>query len=156
MIIREFQKRDKKASKDIFSLYWTDPEFLNELSNYLQSYIDEGPTRDLGFFVAEENDEILGIAGFKKVAGYLTSFALTNKPAELYVIASKYKGKGIGTKLKLKLIEKIKDLGFSEILFFSPNSHQESWDFHDKFGFERIGEVTPPEDKIGQAWRKIL
>lgn len=156
MTIREFRQNDRKAVEEIFSLYWTDPEFLKELSKELELFTNQGLTKDLGFFVAEENDDILGIVGFKKLAEYLAPFSLTNNPVELYIIASKYRGRGVGTKLKSKLMEEVRDLGFNEILFFSPNSHQESWDFHDKFGFERVGEVTPPEDQIGQVWRKVL
>jgi L-amino acid N-acyltransferase YncA len=68
----------------------------------------------------------------------------------------KYKRKGIGRELKSKLIEEIKNNGFSEILLYSPNTHQESWNFHDTLGFDRVGEVTPPEDEAGHVWRKIL
>lgn len=74
----------------------------------------------------------------------------------MYVIASKYKRKGIGGKLKAQLIEEVRRIGFSEILLFSPNSHDESWGFHDKLGFERAGDVTPPDDEVGQVWRKVL
>ena len=156
MNIREFQENDRKATEEIFSLYWTDPEFLKELSNELQLYIKKDPNKNCSFFVAEENNEILGIAGFKKLADYFRPYVLTNNPVELYVIAVKYKRKGIGEKLKLKLIEEAQESGFSEIFLFSPNSHDESWGFHDGFGFKRVGEVTPPDDEIGQVWQKIL
>ncbi|MEQ1561724.1 MAG: hypothetical protein ABL899_03350, partial [Nitrospira sp.] len=72
------------------------------------------------------------------------------------IIAVKYKRTGIGKILKLKLIEEVSKSGFSEIILYSPGSHNESWKFHDILGFERAGEVTPPEDDIGQVWRKIL
>lgn len=154
MYIREFQKEDKKAVEEIFSLYWTDPEFLEELSMALDSY-----TRKVGgfsFFVAEKNNEIIGVAGLKKVPDYLNAFALTDNPTELYVIASKYKRRGIGKKLKLQLIEKAQKSDFDEILLFSPKTHDGSWEFHDTFDFERVGEVTPPDDDTGHVWRKIL
>lgn len=148
MTIIEFKEDYRKEVEEIFALYWTDPEFLKELSGELGE--------NSRFFVAEENNEIVGIVGFKKLADYLKPFALTNNPVEFYVIAAKYKGKGIGEKLKSKLIEEVQKAGFTEILLFSPNTHNESWNFHDKLGFERVGEVTPPEDEIGQVWRKIL
>lgn len=156
MIIREFKEDDQKAVEEISALYWTDPEFLKELSSELQLYVKKVSKEDPGFFVAEENSEILGIVGFKKLTDYLKPHVLTNNPVEFYVIAVKYRRKGIGEKLKLKLIEEAGRFGFSEILLFSPNSHSESWGFHDTLGFERAGEVTPPDDEIGQVWRKIL
>ncbi|PIR45446.1 MAG: hypothetical protein COV09_01410 [Candidatus Vogelbacteria bacterium CG10_big_fil_rev_8_21_14_0_10_50_13] len=156
MDIREFKKNDKKAIEGLFSLYWTDPEFLKELSDELQLYLEKGVNKDRGFWVAEEKGEILGIVGFKKLADYLRPYALTDNPVEFYIIAVKHKRQGVGTKLKLKLIDEVKNLGFSEILLFSPGSHDESWTFHDNLGFERVGEVTPPDDEIGHVWRKVL
>jgi N-acetylglutamate synthase-like GNAT family acetyltransferase len=149
MIIREFQENDRKAVKEIFALYWTDPEFLEELSNELH---ENSPS----FFVAEEGDEIVGIVGFKKLPEYLKPYALTSNPVEFYVIAVKYRRKGIGESLKQKLIEEARRHGFSEILLYSPHTHDESWNFHDTLGFERAGKVTPPEDEVGHLWRKIL
>lgn len=156
MIIREFQESDQKAVGEIFALYWTDPEFLKELSDELQLYVKKTSKKDCGFFIAEENSEILGIVGFKKLSDYLKPYALTDNPTEFYVIAVKYKRKGIGERLKLKLIEEARKIGFSEILLYSPNSHNESWGFYDKLDFEKAGEVTPPDDAIGQVWRKTL
>ncbi|MFH1178226.1 MAG: GNAT family N-acetyltransferase [bacterium] len=156
MIIREFQESDQKAVEEIFALYWTDPEFLKELSSELQSYVKKTPKKDSGFFVATENNEILGIVGFRKLANYLKPYTLTNNPVEFYVIAVKYKRRDLGKILKLKLIKEVRKFGFTEIILYSPNSHSESWYFHDKLGFERAGEVTPPDDDIGQVWRKIL
>ena len=156
MIIREFQESDQKATKEIFALYWTDPEFLEELSSELKLYTKEPHGRERQFFVAEENGEILGIVGFKRLAPYLKSCATTDNPVEFYVIAVKRKGEGLGEKLKLKLIDEARKFGFSEVLLYSPNTHSESWGFHDTLGFERVGEVTPPDDEVGQVWRKIL
>lgn len=156
MIIREFQENDQKAVEGIFSLYWTDPEFLKELSGELHLYIESGSKKDSLFFVAEEDGEIMGIVGFRKLPDYLKPYAQTNNPVEFYVIAVKFKRKGTGEKLKLKLIEEAQKLGFSEMLLYSPHSHDGSWSFHDTQEFERVGEVTPPEDDVGQLWRKIL
>lgn len=156
MIIREFQESDRKSVEEIFALYWTDPEFLKELSGELQLYIERGLTKDSGFFVAEEQSEIIGIVGFKKLDDYLKPFTQTKNPTEFYVIAVKQKRSGVGEKLKLKLIEEVKKLGFSEIILYSPGTHDESWNFHDRLGFERLGEVTPPDDNVGQVWKKVL
>lgn len=156
MHIREFEKNDQEAVEKIFALYWTDPEFLKELSDELESYIQIHQHSESGFFVAEKNAEILGIVGFKKLPDYLKLFAKTSRPVEFYIIAVKNKRAGVGKILKSRLIEEAYKSGFSEILLYSPGSHNESWKFHDILGFERVGEVTPPEDDIGHVWRKIL
>ena len=156
MTIRNFEKKDENEVKAIFSLYWTDPEFLKELADELLLHLNDQTSKDQKFFVAEERGEVLGIAGLKKIPDYLKSFSVTTDPVELYIIAVKDKGRGIGKQLKSKLIEEAKNNGFSEILLFSPNTHNESWPFHDTLGFERVGEVIPPEDEVGQVWRKII
>ena len=156
MIIREFKEDDQKMVEKIFAMYWTDPEFLKELSDELQLFIKMTLNKDLGFFVSEENGEITGIVGFKKLADYFKPYTTTDTSVELYVIAVKYKGKGVGKKLKIKLVKEIKKMEFKEILFFSPNSHSNSWNFYNSLDFKRIGEITPPDDEIGQIYRKIL
>lgn len=159
MIIRDFQKNDQKAVEEIFALYWTDPEFIKELSDALKIYInktEECINEKYNFFVAEENDEVVGIAGFRNAPDYFRSYTKTNNPAELYILASKYKGRGIGKELRLKRIEEAKKFGFTEVVLYSPNSHKTSWGFHDKLGFERVGEVIAPDGYPGQVWRKVL
>lgn len=156
MIIRKFQESDQKAVEEIFVLYWTDPVFLKELSNELGAYLKEESGKERGFFVAEENGEILGVVGFKKLADYLKPFVMTDNPVELYVIAAKRRREGVGEKLKLRVLEEVLNAGFSEALMYSPHSHKESWNFHDTGGFKRVGEVIPPNDEMGQVWRKVL
>ncbi|MEQ1561644.1 MAG: hypothetical protein ABL899_02910, partial [Nitrospira sp.] len=85
MFIRKFKKSDAEAVKKIFALHWTDPEFLEELSDGLESSIQKNTDRNSKFFVAEENKEILGIVGFRKLPDYLIPFTLTDKPVELYI-----------------------------------------------------------------------
>jgi L-amino acid N-acyltransferase YncA len=153
--VRDYKKEDKEQVQDIFIKYWTDPEFLEELSEELDNFTDI-KKHFSGFIVAEDNNELIGIAGYKETPNYLKDFARTENSVELYVIAVKEKRKGVGKILKSHIIEKAKENNFSEILLFSPDSHNESWSFHDIFDFERLGEFTPPEDEIGQVWSKIL
>jgi len=156
MIIREFRGSDLEEVKAILALYWTDPEFLQELSNELKLFAGKTLQKDSQFIVVEENDEILGVAGLRKLPDYLKPYTLSDKSVELYIIAVKHRGKGVGGKLKSKLIEKARVSNFTEVLLFSPNSHNESWSFYKKSGFEKIAEITHPEDEAGQVWRMIL
>jgi N-acetylglutamate synthase-like GNAT family acetyltransferase len=153
--VREYKKEDKDQAQDIFKKYWTDPEFLEEISEELDNFTDF-KKHFSGFIVAEDNNEIIGIAGYKETPNYLKDFARTDNTVELYVITVKEKRNGVGKILKSSTIEKAKENKFSEILLFSPESHKESWSFQDIFDFERMGEVTPPEDEKGQVWSRIL
>ena len=159
MIIRNFQKTDREAVEAIFALYWTDPVFLKELSDKLQIFIDdtqECRQQVLHFFVAEEEGEVIGIGGFMTASDYLREYAKTDNPVEFYILASKHRGRGIGGDLRIKMIEEAKKLGFTEVLFYSPNSHKEPWSFHDSLGSKRLGEVIAPDGEPGQVWRGSL
>ncbi len=159
MIIRNFQKEDREEVEAIFALYWTDPEFLKRLSDKLNMCIEQTKEyldKKYRFFVAEENGEVVGIAGLRSAPDHMKLYTKTNNPAEFYVLASKYKNKGIGTALRLKRIEEAKKLGFTEVVLYSPNSHKESWAFHDKMGFEMVGEALAPDGEPGQIWRRVL
>jgi len=132
MIIRDFKKDDLEAVEEIFAMYWTDPEFLKNLSHKLKMLIEqtkEYVDKKYRFFVAEENGEIVGIAGFRSAPSHIKLYSKTSNPVEFYILAAKYRGRGIGKELRLRRIEEAKKLGFTEVVFYSPNSHKESWGF---------------------------
>jgi len=159
MLVRNFKKEDKKQVENIFAMYWTDQEFLKKLSDKLEMCINQTQEYFDGkyrFFVAEKNGEIVGVAGMRSAPAHMKVYAETDNPVEFYVLASKYKGQGIGKALRLKRMEEAKNLNFTEIVFYSPNSHSDSWKFHDKLGFQRLGEVIAPDGEPGQIWRKVL
>ncbi len=160
MISRDFCRDDQEAVEKIYALYWTDKEFLEELSYNLKLSlcIDNKIKNDQNtykFFVAVEDSEIVGISGFKNTSDYLKQYAKTNTPLELYVLAVKYKNKGIGKYLMAKMTEEAKNLGYTEILIYSPDTHKESWKFYDEFG-EMVGKVIAPDGYPGQVWRISL
>jgi L-amino acid N-acyltransferase YncA len=152
--IRKLQPKDKLQVEKIFSLYWNDPEFLEELSDEIDKYLNK--QNESYFIVAENENNIVGVAGYKNTPDYLKKFAKTENPVELYVIASKNKREGIGIQLKSEIIKQARDKGFSEMILFSPHTHKESWSFHDTLDFKRVAEVTPPDDETGMVWRKVF
>lgn len=150
MKVRKYSKKDEVEVKNIFTQYWTDNEFLNELTEELNAEICK-------FYVVEKKGEVIGIAGLRKAPAYLITNANTEKPAELYVIASKYKNKGIGNFLGQKIIEEAKKLEFTEILCYSPETHNSSWKFYENLGFTSYGIIKNPDDGYpGMLWRKII
>lgn len=149
MQITNFTEQDREQVESIFSMYWNDPIFLKELSDA----ITDNPEK---FYVAKDRDEVVGVLGYKNPPDYFNEFVKTDNPVELYVIASKYKRKGIGMNLKEKMIDVAREKGFSEIVLFSPGTHDSSWEFHDTLNFQRMGEVTPPDDDVGHVWSRVL
>lgn len=157
MEIREYKKEDEKAVAEIFEMYFNDPEFQKELLDELEVFLNQKDGENkYGFYVAEDGDGLVGIAGFKNVPEYLKKYTKTDKPAEFYIAASKYKRKGIGEKVKIKIIEETKRLGFTEIVFYSPDTHKDSWGFHDRLEFERVGAMVDPDGYPGMVWRREL
>lgn len=156
MQIREYQKTDLDSVVDILKLYWNDPEFLQEVIDLLEDVSTNDSSEKKLFLVSENEDQVVGIAGFKKLPGYLKPFSKRDNPAELYIIAVKEKRAGIGLELKAKLIEEANNFGYDEMLIFSPTTHDGSWKFHDTLNFEQVGKVTPPEDGEGLVWRRDI
>jgi L-amino acid N-acyltransferase YncA len=156
--IRELQKNDINQVQKIFEIYWTDDGFLEKLNNRLKQFLENSPEmieQKFRYFVAEENGEIVGISAMRKPPDKIKKYATTRNPVEFYVSASKYKNRGIGTALRNKRIEEAKQQGYSEVLFYSPESHKDSWKFHDSSGGERIYPVSI-DDEPGCVWRLLL
>ena len=150
MNIRDYNENDKDAVQTIFTKYWTDEEFLNELAKN----IHEG---SMHFYVAEKDGEVFGVVGFRESPEYLRAYAETKSPAELYVVASKVQDKGIGSALVRKVIEEARNLSFTEIECYSPETHDSSWKFYEKLTFTRHGIIKDPDDGYsGMLWRKII
>ncbi len=150
MEIRKYDKKDKSEVKNIFTLYWNDEDFLDELIKELDSYY-------CNFYVAQEKDEIVGISGFRKIFNYLSNYIETDKPVELYIIASKYRKRGIGYLLVQKVIEEAKKSNFTEILCYSPETHNSSWRFYEKLKFIKYDTIIEPDDGYpGIIWKKKI
>ncbi|MBI5798473.1 MAG: GNAT family N-acetyltransferase [Candidatus Yonathbacteria bacterium] len=147
MKIRDYSENDRDAVQNIFTKYWTDEEFLSELAKN----IDE---RKMRFYVAEKDDAVVGVAGFREAPEYLRVYAETKNPAELYIVASKLQNEGIGSALVQKVVEEAKNLFFTEIECYSPETHNRSWKFYEKLGFTKHGIIRDPDDGYpGMLWR---
>jgi RimJ/RimL family protein N-acetyltransferase len=150
MKFRDYHKEDQFEVKNIFVQYWNDNDFLNELDRELNRGISK-------FYVVKKDHEIIGVAGVREIPRYLKRYATTQRPVELYIIASKYQNNGIGKFLGEKIIEETKNLRFTEILCYSPETHSNSWKFYEKLGFTKEGIINDPDDGYpGMLWKKIL
>ena len=161
MIIRDFKEEDLGEVEKIFSTYWTDPEFLEETSRELYKFIDqtkEAKRRNYRFFVAEDRGKVLGIAGMRSAPDHMKVYTKTPDPVEFYISAVKkgHRRKRIGNTLRVRRLEEAVKLGYTEVVLYSPDSHKESWIFHDRHGFKRVGPAVAPDGEPGIIWRKEL
>lgn len=153
--IRLFQEQDNESVIKIFRKHWNDEDFITELSNALKDALND--TSDYCFLVAETSTgEIMGVGGFKPIDDYFIPFIKTDAPVELYVIAVKEQGIGVGYQIKTALVNVAMNCDYKEIVLFSPNTHNLSWKFHDALGFKRLGVVVPPDDDEGQIWSRVF
>lgn len=149
-MIRDYNTKDAGAVKKIFEQYWTDKDFLNELAENLSN-------NETGFYVMDDGGSLEGVIGFREINGYLKNYSKTKKPVELYIVAAKTKNKGVGTKLVQKVLEDTKKEGFTEMLCYSPETHDSSWKFYEGLGFTKGGIIVDPEDDCpGMLWAKTF
>ena len=157
-IIRELKQEDTSAVESIFDLYWSG-KFREQLSQRLEDFVShsmESIEQRFRFFVAEENGEVVGVAALRKAPERMRIYSTTTNPAEFYVLAAKYKGKGVGTALREKRIEEARKSGYTEVVFYSGDTHKDSWNFHDDSDFKRVGTSVAPDGEPGQIWRMVL
>ena len=157
-IIREFKGEDVKQVRDIYKQYWTDEGFLEKLNNRLKQYTEHSPEAiksRFEYFVAEESGEVIDVFAMRKAPEKMMKYTTTNNPVEFYVLAVKYKWKGIGSALRTKGVNESRKLGYTEIILYSPESHKESWRFHDNSEFKRVGPVSV-DGEPGCVWRMAL
>jgi N-acetylglutamate synthase-like GNAT family acetyltransferase len=157
-IIRELRAEDVNQVEKIFDLYWKDA-FRERLADKLTKYFQhdsELVDQKMKFFVAEENGEIVGVAGIRRSPGHMQKYVTTGNPGELYVIAVRGRGGGIGEALKSHCLAEAGKEGYTEVVLFSGESHRDAWKFHDKH-FKRLGTaVSPTGGEGGYVWGKII
>ena len=150
MTIEKYKNAQHVDVHNIFNQYFNDPEFLSELDESLKD-------SEAIFYVLTEYRDVISVVGVRKVTNYLLEHAKTENPLELYIIASKYKGAGAGSKLCDFIIKEAKFLGYTEIICYSPETHETSWKFYEHIGFVSGGIVNDPDDGYpGMLWRKVL
>lgn len=157
MVTRNFSEKDRVQVELIFNKYWHDSFRLN-LSDKLSQYLNKDQIildQDFRFSVLENEGEILAVSGMRKAPDHMNKYAQTNNPAEFYVLAVKEKRKGYGKILKNERIKIAKEAGYTEALFFSGNSHKDSWPFHDSYA-ERISEMVAPNGEKGCIWSVLF
>ncbi len=150
MQFRSYNQKDNAVVSHILQQHWTDPDFLQEISSVLSATPGH-------FYVVEDIKELTGVIGYRELPNYFMSYATIHHPVELYIIASKYQHKGIGSFMMRELTQKLKTEGVTEIICYSPATHRDSWDFYMTCGFAEVANISHPEDGCeGCLFKKIL
>ncbi|MDE1919102.1 MAG: GNAT family N-acetyltransferase [Patescibacteria group bacterium] len=139
-------------------MYW-EGDFREKLSKKLADFVNhasESVKQEFGYFVAEENGEVVGVAILRKAPAYIRTFASTGNPAELYILAVKNPGCGIGKALAEAVLSEMKSRHYTEAVLYSSEAHRKSWGFYKHTGFERVGPAAAPSGEPGFIWRKVF
>lgn len=170
-IIRSIKESDLKAIENLFSDWMINEETgavskkeVEHYLRYIKNSLNDQVLDDFnaGYLVAETSKrEIVGIIAFRKPIKKILPFTTTPNPAELnhVFVAKEHRGEGIGSALIKKMLEVVKQRGYTEIIVRSGPMYKETgWGFYDKLsGFERISvlDETASGGKVSQLWRYL-
>lgn len=113
---RQFEKKDEEAIHDLHieglkqsGSFIDDPKAREQLDKDLKRIREEYVENDGEFFVALMNDRLVGMGALRKID------ELTAEIKRMR-IKPEYQGKGIGSLILDKLIEKAKELGYKKLI----------------------------------------
>jgi len=152
--IRELKRKDVEAVKEILGLYWSGElkeHFIKRMMDFLDKTL-ESVEQKYKYFVAVDKDEVVGLAVSRKAPPHMKQYTHSDNPVEFYIMASKYRSRGIGTALRAKRLEEAKKDGYTEAVLYSADSHKDSWDFHDHSDFNRVAQAKAPNGETGYVW----
>ncbi|MFZ2049047.1 MAG: GNAT family N-acetyltransferase [Minisyncoccia bacterium] len=152
--IRELNRGDVEAVKEILSLYWSG-ELKEHFIKRMLDFLDKTPEsigQKYKYFVAVDGGEVVGVTVSRNAPPHMRQYTHSDNPVEFYIMASKYKNKGIGTALREKRLIEAKNDGYTEAVLYSADSHKDSWDFHDHSDFNRVAQAKAPNGETGYVW----
>jgi L-amino acid N-acyltransferase YncA len=122
---------------------WSERAF-EEVTEWFHAHSPEG---SYPLFVADCDGVI---AGYASLSPFRNKDGYRNIAENSVYLLPEYRGRGIGRQLMERLISHAKNSGLWVITAWIDASNQNSIAFHEKFGFELVGEMK----NIGQKWDK--
>ena len=139
-MIREAKASDARSIASIYNQY-----ILNSTVTFEEKEVDSktivdriGTNNKYKWWVFERDEILMGYAYSTK---WKTRSAYRYTVESSVYVAQKHKQKGIGKALYLKLIKSLKRNGFKRILAGISLPNDESIIFHEKLGFEKVGQL---------------
>lgn len=129
--IRNLNDKDLVDVAKLYTLFWNDSMDISKME---QNFSELSKNPNYIFLCAEENGKVIGtIQGIicDELYGECVPFLVM----ENFVIAERYRGKGIGRQL-LNELEKIgKERKCSQIIFITEADRKETIEFYERVGF---------------------
>ena len=139
-MIREARASDAKSIALIYNQYILNSTITFEEKKIgFKTIVDRISTNKKHKWWVFEKDNIL--MGYAYSTKWKTRSAYRYTVESSVYVAQKHKQKGIGKALYLKLIKSLKRNGFKRILAGISLPNDESIIFHEKLGFEKVGQL---------------
>lgn len=145
---------DIKSIKEILS-QWTDLEEVEKYTARIQDEIKGRSQFSMQFWVINDEDIVVGVAGLANILPKIKQFSKTGNPCEIKILYldKNQRGKGYGKSFIDFLENKAVEQGRTEILVRSATLYKDTaWGFYEKFGYKRCGTV----DRDMAVFRKLL
>ena len=155
MSIRITREEDLEKIYLIIDKYWDDKfgvHVKGKIFNFVNGAIED---KSFEVFTLMKEGVVMGFAALRNTPNHMSRFSNSPKSAEFYVIAVDEKGKGHGKELRDFRLDYLRERGYEEVIFFSGETHKDSWDFHDSYA-KRVGDMNAPDGERGVVWRLDL
>lgn len=157
MLVRKLQAQDVARVEQIFDKYWND-DFRANLSDKVSRYIahdEELQNHNFQMHVLEDGGDVAAVSAMRDAPEHMAKYARMSNPVEFYVLAVQEQNQGYGSILTKERMRVAQEMGYTEAVFFSGETHQDSWDFHDAYA-ERVSDMAAPNGEEGYVWSVLF
>ena len=159
MVIKKPKEEDLDKIVAILS-QWTKKAEVDKYLRRISNEIDGKTEFNQQFWVAKQNNQVLGVGGLADPLPKVLPLSKTKSPGEIKIlyIDQRSQGQGVGRKLVTFLEEEAQNQGYTELLVRSAQKYKDTgWGFYEKIGYEKCGTVSGGEEtELMQVFRKVL
>ncbi len=138
---------------------WNSEEDTIKYRDRIKSEIEGKTEFGMHFWLAKENEAVVGVGGLADPLPKILSYAKTENPGELKILYfdNQARGKGFGTKFLHFLEEQSISQGRTEMLVRSAEEYRETaYEFYKNCGYEDMGSLPDTTNQAMEIFRKDL
>jgi GNAT superfamily N-acetyltransferase len=155
---------DKPTNSDISTIknimyQWTEKEEVEKYLIRIDNEIKGNIEFNLHFWVARENNDVLGIIGLCDPLPKIIPFSKTKKAGEIKIlyVDGQQQGKGVGKSLISFVEQEAERQGYQELLVRSAKKYKDTaYGFYKKMGYSDIGTIINDKGKSMQLFEKLF
>jgi len=141
-------------------LQWTEKIEVEKYVERIGKEVQGETEFNMHFWVAKEEDYVLGVVGLSDPLPKVIPLAKTQNPGEVKIlyVDTAAQGRGVGKSLVEYVEKEAENVGYSELLVRSANRYKDSaYGFYEKMGYEKVGLVEGGDElKMMQVFGKVL